>query len=114
MMKHKRYLEKDNVEAKQVLAFNYNGVLIAMFASVGLAGTLTGILPQAVSNACIGSSLSSNGMYFRHLDPIVTVESDDIGSLKLKDYDYILGQTRKYRKPKNMLSDYRNYLKNKK
>lgn len=113
-MKHKRYLERDNVEAKQVLVFNYSGTLIAIFASVGLAGTLTGILPQAISNACIGSSLSSNGMYFRHLDPIVTVESDDIGSLKLKDYDHILGQTRKYRKSKNMLSDYRNYLKNKK
>ena len=83
-------------DAKQVLVFNGAFTLVAIVRSVKSTYDLTNGNLQAISNACTGRFISTGGFYFRHTDPTIEIEMNDIGTLKLQDYDQMCGVERKY------------------
>lgn len=84
------------LDPKKVLVFNGNRTLIAIVRSVRAAAEFSKGNMQAIANACSGKFISSNGFYFRHFDPNVLVEMDDIDTLKLHEYDDLCGVEREY------------------
>ncbi len=93
----KKINEGYNRPAKQVLVFNGAKLLLGIVRSVRGAAELTGANLQAVSFACTGRIISSNGFYYRHVHPNVSIEMEDLGTLRLRDYDELCGDTtRKY------------------
>lgn len=84
------------LDPKRVLVFNGNRTLIAIVRSVRAAAEFSKGNMQAIANACSGQSISSNGFYFRHFDPNVLVEMEDIDTLKLNEYDDLCGVEREY------------------
>lgn len=115
-MKHNPTLTNSNFteRAKEVLVFDQYGNLSAMFKSVYMAGNMLLMPSQGISNNCVGRSRSSNGFYFRHLHPNVIIESSDLGELKLKDYDNLIGEYRLYKNPSELMADRENFINNRK
>lgn len=74
-------------KAKPVLVFNGDYTLIAIFRSIRAASDYSGMNPQAISFACTGRAISSGCFYFRHLSNELPISINDIGKLKLQDYD---------------------------
>lgn len=89
-------------DAKPVLIFNASQVLVAICKSTNAAYQLTKGSLQSISYVCTGKNISSDGLYFRYLDPDVNVELTDIGALNLRDYDSLCGVTRRYHSVKTM------------
>lgn len=89
-------------DAKKVLVFNGARVLVAIVRSLQTVSELTGKSPQSISMACTGKYVSTGGFYFRHASKRIEIEEDDIGKLKLTDYDNLCGETRKYHPVREM------------
>lgn len=73
--------------AKPVLIFNTKQVLVAITNSLHTSADLTFGNVQSISFACTGRYVHSAGLYFRHLSDQILLEIDDIGSLRLPEYD---------------------------
>lgn len=89
-------------DAKQVLVFNGAQRLIGIVRSVRSVYELTNGNLQAISFACTGRLISTGGFYYRHVHPSIEIEMGDIGTLKLRDYDKMCGEIRKYHSVRDM------------
>lgn len=83
-------------QKKIVLVFNRSYNLIIISRSVHSAAEFSNSNLQSVSFACTGRYISTNGYYFRHLDPNVEVDLNDLHGLKLQEYDKLCGVERRY------------------
>lgn len=93
---------------KVVLVFNDTRKLIAIIRSLHTASEIMFGNLQAMSFCCTGKYTQSCGYYFRHLDPRVLVEIDDLDSLTVEEYDRICGKERKYYPQRVMNCKWRN------
>ena len=93
-----------NESRKRVLVFNPLKRLVAIFQSVTSAAGALGKAPINIYEACTGKSISSCSLYFRYLyeDKIEIDTLEDLGTLKLEDYDKLMGLERKYYATKDM------------
>ena len=86
-------MNKTNKEIKfkhptKILAFDGNLKLVAIFGSYNIAERITGVAHQRLFKACRGEIIAINKHYWREFDDSDdVVESDDIGSLNLLDFD---------------------------
>lgn len=79
-------------KSKRVLVFNPRKILIAIFHSGFAAARSYGIHTQSVHYACTGRSVSASKNYFRYEDENVEIdEKEDLGTLKLDEYDKLCG-----------------------
>lgn len=81
-----------------ILVFNLLKRLVAVFNSLSGTASAFGITPQSVHYVCSGKCITCNGLYFRQLKDGVTITFEDLGKLKLQDYDKLCGIERKYYK----------------
>lgn len=72
---------------KQILCFNKSKILAAVFASYRDAERITKGTHPCIAKACHGEMIMAYGKYWRELDSDIIIESDDIGTLTLPDYD---------------------------
>lgn len=79
-----------------VLIFNGARKLVSITRSLHVAAEMTFCNLQAISFCCTGKYVQSCGYYFRHLDPRVLVEIEDLDSLTVEEYDRLCGESRKY------------------
>jgi len=84
------------LEPKKVLIFNRARNLVAIVRSVHSAADLTLCKLAAISFCCIGKYTMTGGYYFRHRNPKVLIETEDLDTLKLEEYDNLCGEKRKY------------------
>lgn len=93
-----------NESRKRVLVFNPRKRLIAIFQSTTAAASAFNASAVSIHDACSGKNISCCNLYFRHLceDKIEIDMLEDLGSLKLEDYDKLLGLERKYYPTKEM------------
>lgn len=83
------------VDAKRVLMFNSCKRLVAVFQSAMATAKALEIHTQAVHYACTGRCISTKKCYLRHLSDNIEITIDDLGQLKLEDYDQLCGVERK-------------------
>lgn len=83
-------------QKKIVLVFNRSYNLVSISRSVHSIAALSKSNLQSVSFACTGRYISTNGYYFRHLDPNVEIDLTDLCGLKLQEYDRLCGVERRY------------------
>lgn len=83
-------------EPKRVLVFNGARRMIAIARSLHAAAELAGVSTMTVSYCCTGKSYASNGYYFRQEHPDIEILLDDLGTLKLEEYDELCGIKRMY------------------
>lgn len=81
---------------KQVLVFNHTRILVGIIRSMMTASELTGASLKAVSSACQGSYITTAGLYFRRLHPDILIETTDLDTLRLEEYDSLCNETRRY------------------
>lgn len=93
---------------KVVLVFNSTRKLIAIIRSLHTASEIMFGNLQSMSCCCTGKYSQSCGYYFRHLDPRVLIEIDDLDSLTVDEYDRICGKERKYYSLRTMSRKWRN------
>ena len=72
---------------KAILCFNPFKRLMGVFSSYREVEKLTGFKHQCILRADNGDTVSAYGHYWRELDAETILESDDLGSLNLADYD---------------------------
>ncbi len=82
----------------QILVFNPLKRLIAVYSSLNSAASAFGVSAPNIHYACSGKCITCNNLYFRQLKNGVTVTFEDLGKLKLQDYDKLCGVERKYYK----------------
>ena len=84
--------------------FNPLKRLIAIFQSSTAAATAFGVSTVTIHDACTGRSISCCNLYFRHLyeDRIELDMLEDLGTLRLEDYDRLMGLERKYYQTREM------------
>lgn len=83
-------------EPKMVLIFNSVRVLVAIVRSLHTASELTFCNTQAISFCCTGKYVTTGGLYFRHVNPDILIELEDLDNLRLDVYDKMCGEERKY------------------
>lgn len=101
---------------KRVLVFNPLKKLIAIVQSCNALALTLGIAPVNVHDACVGKNISCHNLYLRYLDES-KIEIDmleDLGTLRLEDYDKFMGFQRKYYPNKYMSRTGMEYNKSKK
>lgn len=79
---------------KMIMAFGGNLMLKAVFHSINLAESISGVAHQQLCNAINGKRISAKGFYWRVTDPNWEIEQDDIGTLSLIEYDQKTGVDR--------------------
>ena len=82
----------------QILVFNPLKRLVAVFNSLSGTASAFDVRPQSIHYACSGKCITCNNLYFRQNKGVVTVTFEDLGKLKLQDYDRLCGVERKYYK----------------
>lgn len=87
---------------KIVLVFNRSQILIAIIRSVHTTAEFSHGNLQSISFCCQGRFVSSGGYYFRYVHENILIESSDIDTLKLPDYDRMCGVERRYHTKKSM------------
>lgn len=89
---------------KRVLVFNPLKRLIAIFQSCTAVGAALHTSAVNVHNACTGKSISCCNLYVRYLyeSEIEIDMTEDLGTLRLEDYDKLMGLERKYYRTKEM------------
>lgn len=89
---------------KRVLVFDQLKRLVAVFHSCTAAAKAFQASTVSIHNACIGKSISCHQFYFRHLydDKIEIDAMEDLGELRLEDYDELVGLKRVYYKTRAM------------
>lgn len=83
-------------QPKQVLVFNHTRILVAVVRSMQSAADLTRSSIKAVSRTCQGNYVSTAGLYFRRLHPDIIVDTSDLDTLHLEEYDALCGERRRY------------------
>ena len=93
-------------DAKMLLVFSSQGVLVGMHSSLNLASQAMNIPAQSISLCCLGYHISCYGYYFRHYltDKVEVVPRQDFGNLTVMNYDQMCGVERRYHDPKEMVS----------
>jgi hypothetical protein len=101
---------------KRVLVFNPLKRLVAVFQSVTAAATAFGTSAPSIHDACTGKNISCCELYFRQLDEdkIEIDMLEDLGTLRLEEYDKLVGIKRKYYPNKYMSRVGMEYKKKKK
>ena len=94
-------------QPKQVLVFNHTRMLVAIVRSMQGAADLMHISVKAVSKACQGIYVETAGLYFRRLHPDTLVETSDLDTLCLEEYDALCGEQRRYM-PRDKMKTLRN------
>lgn len=89
-------------QPKIVLIFNGAEVLIGVMRSLHSAAQFSGGNIQAISFCCSGRYISTGGYYFRYAHPDVEVSFEDLDTLKLKEYDDLCGEIRRYHNVRDM------------
>lgn len=89
-------------KSKQVLVFNKSQVLIAVIRSVRSTAEFSQLGLQSISFCCNGRFVSSGGYYFRFINDRILIETSDLDTLKLPDYDRMCGEERAYHTRKMM------------
>ena len=102
-----------NDKPKRILVFNPLKRLIAIFQSSLAAAKAFDIRPTSIHYVCTGECISSHNLYFRHLQDDVEVTFEDLGTLRLEEYDKLCGVERKYYSTKRMDRTGMKYNKNK-
>lgn len=74
-------------ETPKVLAFNSEQKLFAIFVSAYIASRSLNVRKQFLVKVCEGKQITTNKLYFRYLKDDIEITSDDIGHLKLQEYD---------------------------
>lgn len=89
---------------KRVLVFNPLKRLVAIFQSSTAAASAFNTSIVSIHDACTGKNISSCNLYFRHLyeDKVEIDTLEDLGTLRLEDYDKLMGLKRKYYPTKEM------------
>lgn len=95
-MKQKGKSNSSFRQPKQVLVFNHTRILVAAVRSMQTAADLTRASVKAVSLACRGNYVGTAGLYFRRLHPDILVETSDLDTLHLEEYDALCGEKRRY------------------
>jgi hypothetical protein len=85
----------DSGEAKRILVFNPYKKLIAIYHSTLEAAKSLEIHTQSVHYACTGRCIAVKRRYFRHLSNDVEITLEDLGTLRLEEYDDLCGVERK-------------------
>lgn len=86
----------------RVLVFNSLKRLVAIFQSISATAKALDTHSQSIHYVCTGKCISCQGMYFRHLQDDIEVTLEDLGVLRLEEYDQLCGIERKIYKTKNM------------
>lgn len=86
----------------RILVFNPLKRLIAIFQSTNAAAKAFSTRLQSIHYACVGTCISCQGYYFRHLPDNIEVSLEDLGTLKLEEYDELCGVERKVYRTKKM------------
>lgn len=86
----------------RILVFNPLKRLIAIFQSSLAAAKAFDINPTSIHYASTGVCMSCHNLYFRHLQDDIEVTFEDLGTLRLEDYDKLCGVKRKYYTTKRM------------
>lgn len=89
-------------EPKQILVFSPLKRLVAIFQSLTATANAFNCRPQSIHYACIGKCISCNKLYFRILQDDIEVTLDDLGDLRIEEYDKLCGVERKYYKNSKM------------
>lgn len=79
-------------ESVRVAAFSSCKVLSGVFSSMNQAAKFIGVRPSTVRFACIGTTVSCQGWYFRFVDEAISI--DEIGNLHLDEFDRRNGEKR--------------------
>jgi len=79
----------------QVLAFDCQYKLCAIFRSISEASTISGSIRQSIIKAVYGEIISVKGRYWRAVPKDIEIEPDDLGQLSLFDFDEMCGVDRK-------------------
>ncbi len=79
----------------QVLAFDCQYTLCAIFRSISEASTISGVIRQSIIKAVYGETISAKGRYWRAVPKDIEIEPDDLGQLSLFDFDEMCGIDRK-------------------
>lgn len=82
-------------EAKRILLFNSSKRFVGIFQSSMQAAKALGTHTQSVHNACTGRCIAVGKSYLRHLSDDIEISFDDLGTLKLEEYDELCGVNRK-------------------
>lgn len=75
---------KDN---KVTLVFSNKGLLIALCYSANQLQNMMQLAQDNISKVCNGQTETLRGFYFRYSSPLYNVSLEDIGTLKLEEYD---------------------------
>lgn len=89
-------------EPCRILVFNPLKRLIGIFQSSTAAAKAFNTRSQSIHYACTGRCISCQNMYFRHLQDNIEVTFDDLGVLRLEEYDDLCGVDRKVYRTKKM------------
>lgn len=87
---------------KQVLVFGHTRVLVAIFKSMQACAEIIGTSVKTVSRACKGEYAAAAGFYFRRLHPDIEVETADLDTLRLEEYDTLCNEVRRYLPPQQV------------
>lgn len=87
---------------KQVLVFSHTRILVAIFKSMQSCAEIAAISVKTVSRACKGEYPAAAGFYFRRLHPDVEVDTGDLDTLRLEEYDELCGEVRRYLPPQQV------------
>ena len=82
---------------KRILVFNPRKNLVAIFHSGFAAAKAFNVHLQSIHYACSGHMISCNNLYFRYTADGIEVTEDDLGVLKLKEYDELCGKSHEYK-----------------
>lgn len=84
-----------DINAKRVLVFNSCKRLVAIFQSSLAAAKALGAHTQSVHYACTGRCIALGKLYLRHLSDEIEITFEDLGKLRLEEYDSLCGVERK-------------------
>lgn len=87
---------------KQVLVFGHTRILVAIFKSMQACAEIAAISVKTVSRACKGEYAAAAGFYFRRLHPDVEVDTEDLDTLRLEEYDALCNEVRRYLPPQQV------------
>lgn len=90
----KKKLSKSYVT--RVLCFSPMKRLISIHQSITMTAKQFHTSSANIHFACTGESISSCGFYFRFLSDNIEVTQEDLGTLRLEEYDDLCGVKRKY------------------
>lgn len=87
--------KQGRLDAKRILAFNSCKRLVGIFQSALAAAKALGTHTQSIHYACTGKCIAVGKLYLRHLSEDIEITFEDLGQLRLEEYDSLCGVERK-------------------